>query len=54
MNSEVGFLLFKTSLAFTQLRKTFIKALILYYFDPNYYIQIETNISGYVINKVLN
>ena len=32
----------------------FIEALILWYFDPKYYIQIETNALGYAINGILS
>lgn len=35
---KIGFLIFKASLANIQLKKPFIKAPILYYFDPKYYI----------------
>lgn len=38
MSYKAGFFIFKASLVFTQLRKTFIKALILYYFNLVYYI----------------
>ena len=40
--------------AFTQLRQAFTKAPILWHFDPECYIQIETNASGYVIGEVLS
>ena len=41
-------------LAFTKLRQAFIKALILYHFDPEYHIRIETDVSGYTIGGVLS
>lgn len=44
----------KASLTFTQLKKIFIKALILYYFNLERYIQIKTNASSYAIGGVLN
>ena len=37
-----------------QLRLAFIKALILRYFDLESHIRIETDVSGYTINGVLN
>ena len=38
MSSESAFFTFEASLAFTQLKKTFTKALILHYFDPECHI----------------
>lgn len=38
ISSKAGFLTFKASLAFTQLKKIFIEALILHHFDLKYYI----------------
>ena len=40
--------------AFNQLKLAFIKALVLWQFDLEYYIQIETDASGYTIGKVLS
>ena len=40
--------------AFDQLRQTFTKALILQHFDPEQYIQVETDASGHVIGGVLS
>ena len=54
MSSEAGFLTSKASLAFTQLRKAFTKALILHYFNPKHYIWIKTNCSGYAIGRMLS
>lgn len=51
---RVGFLAFKASLTFIQLRKRFTKALILYYIDLEYYIQSEINVLSYTIDEVLN
>ena len=48
------FLIPKARLAFTKLKQAFIKALILYHFDWKYYICIKTDISKYVIGKVLS
>ena len=41
-------------LAFTKLRQIFLKALILYHFDPNRHIWIEIDVSGYAIGRVLS
>ena len=41
-------------LAFTKLRQAFVKASILYHFNPKYHIQIKTNVLGYAIGGVLN
>ena len=49
-----GFLIPKARLTFTQLRQAFVKAPILYHFNPKYHIWIETDISGYTINGVLS
>lgn len=54
MSFKMGFLTFQASLIFTQLKKAFIKALILYYFDLKCHIQIKINILDYVIAKVLS
>ena len=48
------FLIPGTKLAFAKLRQTFVKVLIFYYFDPERYIQIEMDISGYAIGGVLS
>ena len=44
----------KARLAFTQLRQAFVKAPILYHFDPKSYTWIETDASGYAIDGVLS
>ena len=41
-------------LAFTQLRQVFLKAPILYHFDLERYIQIETYASGYAVGGVFS
>ena len=48
-----GFLTPEARLAFIQLRKALSEALILRHFDPEYYIRIETDASGYAIGWVL-
>ena len=40
--------------AFNHLKQAFTKALILWHFDLECYIRIETNVSGYVIGEVLS
>ena len=41
-----SFLIFKAKLALVRLRQTFTEAPILYHFDLECYIQIETDASG--------
>ena len=48
------FLTLKAKLAFSWLRQAFTEALILHYFDPEHYIQIQTNVSDYVIGGILS
>ena len=48
------FLILETRLTFTKLRQAFVKALILYHFDPEYHIQVKIDVSGYAIGKVLS
>ena len=48
------YLIFGAKLAFTKLRQAFFKAPILYHFDLERHIQIKTNVSGYVIGRVLS
>ena len=51
---RLGFFILGARLAFTKLRQAFIKTPILYHFDLERYIRIETNISGYSISRVLS
>lgn len=51
---RAGFLTVGAKIIFAQLKKAFIEALILYYFEPDWYIKIKTNIIRYVIKNVLN
>ena len=44
----------RARLAFTKLRQVFIKALILYYFNPKYHIQIETDIVDHTIGEIFS
>ena len=48
------FLIPKARLMFIELRQAFIKAPIFHHFDPEYHIQIKTNVLGYSINRVLS
>lgn len=48
------FYISKTRLTFAKLRYVFVEVLIFYHFDSKFFIYIETNISNYVICKVLN
>ena len=41
-------------MVFTKLKQVFIKASILYHFNPKYYIWIETDVSGYAIGGVFS
>ena len=43
-----------TKKVFNHLRHIFIQALIFQYFDPECHIWIQTNASGYAIDRVLN
>lgn len=49
-----GLLILEGRLTFAKLRKAFSRVLILYYFDPECYILIETNVLGNVIGRILN
>ena len=42
----------EAKLAFTKLKQVFFKTLILHHFNPECYIQIETDISGYAISRI--
>ena len=51
---EPIFLTPDTREVFNQLWQTFTKAPILWHFDPECHIRIETNVSGYAIEGVLS
>ena len=51
---EPKFLISDAKKAFNRLRQAYTKALILQHFDPECYIWIETNVSGYAIEGVLS
>ena len=44
----------KARLAFTKLKQAFVKALILYHFDLECHIQVETDVLGYAISGVFS
>ena len=48
------FLILETKLAFNELKKAFFKALLLHYFDLEYHIRTEMDVSGYAIGEVLS
>ena len=50
----MGFLTSTAKKNFPKLRQAFIKAPILHHFDPEQYIRIETNASGYAIGGILS
>ena len=52
--SILDFLTLGAKLAFIKLRQVFLKAPILYHFDPERYIRIETNASGYAISTIFS
>lgn len=49
-----GFLTSRARWVFAELRQVFIKMLILYHFDAEYYIRVEINISDYTISGALS
>ena len=51
---ELDFLTSGTRLAFTELRQAFVKTPIFYYFEPERYIRVEIDVSGYAIGGVLS
>lgn len=51
---NIDFLTFGTKEAFIYLLTAFIKVLIFYYFDSEYYIHIKTDAFGYTIGKTFN
>lgn len=51
---NTDFFIFRAKEAFIYLLKAFTKALIFYYFDLKYHIQIKTNALGYIFDGILN
>ncbi len=55
LSSQSGsFLTSEAKKTFTKLRQAFVEAPILNHFNPERYIQIETDISGYAIGGIFN
>ena len=50
----LDFFISRARLAFIKLRQIFIKTLILYHFDPERYIRVQTDVLGYAIIEVLS
>ena len=48
------FLIFDAKTTFSHLQLAFIKALILWHFDPECHIWIKTDVLGYAIGKILS
>ena len=53
-SQSASFLIPKAKESFTKLRQAFVKVPILNHFDPEHYIQIETDASGYAISAILS
>ena len=49
-----SFLTPEAKLAFSRIRQAFTEAPILHHYDPERYIQIKTDASGYAINSILS
>ncbi len=54
VNSGTDYFTLKAKKAFIYLWKAFIETLILRHFDPERYIQIEIDVPGYAIGRVLS
>ena len=52
--SKADFLIPGAKIAFAQLKKAFIKTLILYYFEPDLYIWTKIDASRYTIKGILS
>ena len=50
---SLDFFIPRVKLTFSKLRQAFLKALILYHFNPERNIRIETDVSGHAIGGVL-
>ena len=51
---SLDFLILRVRLALTKLKQVFVKVLIPQHFNLEYHIRIETDVSGYTIDKVLS
>lgn len=47
------FFIFEIKKIFAKLRQILIEALILDYFNPEYHIQIKTNVSGFAMSGIV-
>ncbi len=55
LSSQSGlFLTLEARKAFTKLKQAFVEAPILNHFDPEHHIQIETDASGYAIDRIFS
>ena len=54
LNRATGYPIPNARQTFTQLKRTFTKALMLQHFDLKYYIKIKTEVLDYAISRVLN
>ena len=54
LNGATDYLILGAKLPFIQLRQAFTKAPIVWHFDSEYHIRIETDTSGYAIGRVLS
>ena len=55
LNSQLrAFFTYGARQAFIKLKQAFIEALILNHFNPEYYIQIETDTSSYAISEIFS
>ena len=55
ISSQLGlFFISEVKNAFIKLRQAFIETLIINYIDPKHYIQIQIDISGYAIDRILS
>ena len=55
ISSQSGlFFTLKTGKAFTKLKQAFVEVSILNHFDPQHHIQIEKNVFGYFIDRILS
>lgn len=54
IKAELGFLTLKVRQKFIKLREVFVKAPVFYYFNPEYYIKIEIDISRYIMSRILS
>lgn len=53
LSTRVFFLILEAWIAFTSLKKTFTKVLILHYFDSEYHIYIEIEACGFSIGEMI-